>query len=375
MKNLFKYYFKIIQHEIKMFPRLIGFVFSNKKKAIYVGCTGMRNLGDEVVYSAINKVLCNLFIYKILYSSPKAGKIGRKLFIKEIDYLILGGGTIIKKDLQSGYLKILNDLVVKYPNAKIIVFGAGVADPILARDVGFPTNIEDWSSLLNKCYFIAVRGILSQQILKSKEWAVKNEVYVLHDPAIYYANSSINQKPKIKKIGLNFCDIAGRIYGKDPKIVEKFVNNLITRLIDDSWEIVLYPTVSTDINYMTTIIDKKLLQKISIYYNYTNIQESLSFFNDIDVFIGQRLHSIIFSSITYTPFHAIEYEAKTSDFLLSLGLKGYSSRTDNLNVEVVLDRINYVYSNIDDEQKKLFNLCEKANKELKDISSNFNKYI
>jgi polysaccharide pyruvyl transferase WcaK-like protein len=372
---MISYYLKIIKHEFQMLPQLIKFFLSNKEKAIYVGCTGMGNLGDEVVFSAIGKILCNLSIYNILYSSPNAGKHGRKLFIKKVDYILLGGGTIIKKNAQSGYLKILNGLIAKYPNAKVVVFGAGVADTTLAKDVGFPTNIEDWSNLLNKCDFIAVRGMLSKQILKSKEWSVKKEVYILHDPAIFFSNDSIDQKPKMKKIGLNFCDIAGRIYGKDTNLVEKFVNDLITNLIDNSWEIILYPTVNSDINYMTNIIDDKLLKKITIYKNYTNVQESLSFFKDIDVFIGQRLHSIVFSSITYTPFHAIEYESKTSDFLFSLGLEGYSSRTDDLKLDVVLNKINYIYQNIEEEQEKLFNLCKKALLQQKDVASKFKEKL
>jgi polysaccharide pyruvyl transferase WcaK-like protein len=363
------YYMRVLKQEFQMLPQLIELIFSSKKKAIYIGCTGMGNLGDEVVYDAINNILDDICLYKILYSSPKAGKIGRKIFVKKVDYLILGGGTIIKKDANSGYLKILKDIRANYPAAKMVVFGAGVADPELAKKVGFPTNVSDWSELLNKCNFIAVRGNLSQQLLKSKEWSIYKDVHVLHDPAIYYAKDKLTIKPKSKKIGLNFCNIAGRIYGQNPKQLEQFANDLIAKLLANSWEIILYPTVDTDINYMLTTIEEKLLNQVTVFRNVTNSKKSLSFFDSIDVFVGQRLHSIIFSSITYTPFHAIEYESKTTDFLISLGLNDYSTRTDNLDVNLVLERINYIYSHIDEEQSKLFELCQNAKNEQKYISS------
>lgn len=366
-----KRFFKVIKDEFKMLPQLLKVYFSTKKSAYYVGCTGMGNLGDEVVFSATVSILKNISIYNIPYVNPQAGKIGRKLLLRNIDYLILGGGTIIKKDANSGYLKVLNNLHKKYPHSKIIVFGAGVADPILAKDVGFPTNILDWSILLNKCSFVAVRGLLSRELLKGKEWSVNKEIHVLHDPALHLLNKTIQSKPKLRKIGLNFCDIIGRIYGQDEQKVEIFVNKLIDHLLKESWEIYLYPTVSSDIEYMKRIINPNLFHQINVYHNFIDVKDSLRFFNEIDVFVGQRLHAVIFSSITYTPFHAIEYESKTSDYLLSLGLEGYSSRTDNLDFQFVVERIDYLYQYLDNEQKKLFELCQIAHAQQKEISLQF----
>lgn len=361
MLNKFKYYIGIIKYEVIMLPQLLRYLLTFKKKVIYVGCTGMGNLGDEAVFKGIGRMLNNHFVmYSILYSKPSAGKVGRKCFMRNPDYIMLGGGTIIKKRSNESYFKIFNDLHLKYPKAKLLVFGAGVADPILANEIGFPTDILSWSKQLNKCDFIAVRGILSQSFLKNSEWNVKKEVEILHDPALFYANREIKLKVKSRKIGINICDIVGRIYGKDAKKVEEFVNLLISKLINEGWDVYLYPTTSSDINYMKAIISKELLQNIKIYANYSNLKSSLSFFDTIDLFVGERLHSIIFSSITYTPFHAIEYESKTSDYLLTLGLRDYSTRTNELNLLRFMDRINYLYDNIHNEQRKLFDVCQIA---------------
>ena len=67
--NIMKYYFEVIKYEIIMLPQLLRYLFSFKKKVLYVGCTGMGNLGDEVVYEATKSLLNQKFIfYKILYS-------------------------------------------------------------------------------------------------------------------------------------------------------------------------------------------------------------------------------------------------------------------------------------------------------------------
>lgn len=359
-----KYYFEVIKYEIIMLPQLLRYLFSFKKKVLYVGCTGMGNLGDEVVYEATKSLLNQKFIfYKILYSKPNAGKIARKIFVKSPSYIFLGGGTIIKKGIDSGYLKLFVKLHNEYPKAKLIVFGAGVADPILAKEIGFPTDIASWSTILNKCEFIAVRGVFSKSLLETKEWSVHNEVNILHDPALFFAKKNLILKTKTKTIGINFCDILGRIYGGDAKKTEDFANELIRSLLDDHWNIILYPTTVSDLAYMLKIIDKKLLARLEFYEYSSAIKSSLEFFDTIDVFLGQRLHSVIFSSITYTPFHGIEYESKISDYLLTLGLDDYSTRTDSLNLNHVLHKINYLYHNLHDEQKKLFTLCQKARQE------------
>ena len=43
-------YLKRIFWELKTLPSILVYQFTNKKRAIYVGCTGMNNLGDEVIF-------------------------------------------------------------------------------------------------------------------------------------------------------------------------------------------------------------------------------------------------------------------------------------------------------------------------------------
>jgi polysaccharide pyruvyl transferase WcaK-like protein len=369
--RLKKYYISQLKAEIAYLPKNLGYLFSSKKKAIYIGCTGQGNLGDEGVYCAIQNLLRDkIFLYPILYAKPSSGKYLRNIFVRNSDLIILGGGTMIKKKTSESYLKLILEYHHKFPKAKVIVFGCGVADPILAEQIGFPTDIAAWKSILDKCQYIGVRGPISKNILKN-EWNVTPSVSILHDPAIFFTKRRIKSKQKQKRIGLNFCDIFSRIYGLDQNKVTIFAKQLIERLISENWNVVLYPTAKNDIFYMQTIIGNKLISKVEMYENYRNLESSLSFLENLDVFVGQRLHSIIFAAATFTPFHAIEYESKTSDFLQSVRLEDYSTRTDNLDVNKIIEKINFLYNNSDEEQFKLYKLISYASLEQRSISKLF----
>ncbi len=358
--------------EFKMLSQGISYVFTGKKRAIYVGCLGMGNLGDEAVYIATKHLLKQkLFLYKVPYQKPFSGKLFRRYFFRPPDYIILGGGTLVLKNAKESFLRIILGYKNKYPKAKLVVFGTGVADPILAKQNGFPTNIEDWRTFFDLCEFVSVRGILSKKLLEDKFEVIKKPIFILHEPTIQFRRTKIIEKSKNKVIGINFCDIVGRIYGQDQEGLGLFFKNLVIALLDQGWTVYLYPTVVSDIKFMKKQLGEELTRKILIYDNHKDLKKSLKFFEEIDVFIGQRLHSIVFSTITYTPFFAIEYESKMSDFLLTLGCKDKTMRTDLLDLGYLLNKIDSLYKNIEEEQKVLFDFCWKASQQQLTFTENF----
>lgn len=362
--NRIIYYLSILFEEYKMFPIWLSHIFASKKIALYVGCTRMGNLGDEAIFDALKELVGpEVFLYEIPYHNPTAGNFLRKIFFKKPDFIILGGGTIIRKAANESYLRILNRLSLEWPESKIIILGPGVANPEFAKYIGFPIDINGWSTLLNKATFISVRGVLSKKELDS--WKTLTPVEIFHDPAIYFTKSAIKLKGKKKKIAVNFADIGDRIYGKNKIVIESFALKIVEKLISENWEVYLYPTTKSDLNYMLNKIGLKKFYKIKIYDDYKNIDKSLCFLESMDVFLGQRLHSVIFSSTVFTPFHALEYEPKTSDFLNTLGLNDYLTRVDELDVNAIFDKINALYSQIENEQQVLFDKLTTAKAEQK----------
>ncbi|SHJ00411.1 Polysaccharide pyruvyl transferase family protein WcaK [Flavobacterium terrae] len=348
--------------KFKYFLKYLKYVFSRKKRAIYIGCLGNNNLGDDAVYTGIvNMVKSKLVLYDINYAKVSSGSFFRKIYFPEPDYIILGGGTIIRKGKNESYLRLLNLFLDKYPNAKLLSLGAGVANTEFAQKIGFPTDIPAWIEFLNKCFFISIRGPLSKNILKN-EWKINQEVEILYDPAIFH-NQTKEIKAKNKTIGINFCDIIGRIHGFNQEAVGVFAKSLTQKLLDEEWIIWLYPTTPNDINYMIKILGEDIVSKVNIYKNCLDLNKSIDFFNSIDLFVGMRLHAIVFSSLSSTPFFAIEYEQKTSDFLKSIDLEEYVIRTDSLDVDEVLKKIHDIYQNVDILQDSIYQKMLFAKKE------------
>lgn len=363
MKKLI-YYFEQLKVEVLYLSKNFGYFFSKKKKAIYVGCTGQGNLGDEAILKAITSMLKSKFyLYEISYAKPSSGKYFRKLLIKNPDYIFLGGGTIIRKGANESYLKILNDSIRIWPRAKIAILGPGVAEPSFAKFIGFPIDVEGWKKLLNQSNFISVRGIRSKNLLDS--WQLSKNVNILHDPAIWLTRSDFQKKSKQKRIGLNFADIGDRIYGRDQDLIKQFALELVGILQKDGWTIFLYPTTKSDMDFMLENIGFKNVEGIRRYDNYTDLEQSLSFLESLDVFIGQRLHSIIFSAAVSTPFFALEYEPKTKDFLETINMANYASQVDRLDTKEIFNKIDEIYLNIHSEQFSLNVSMMKAKKEQK----------
>lgn len=362
--NKLQYYFLQFKAEVFYLPKNLGYFFSKKEKAIYVGCTGHGNLGDEAIFEATKSmVLENFYLYEISYIKPSSGKYLRKLLIRNPDYIILGGGTIIRKGANESYLKILNDSITLWPSAKIAILGPGVAEPNFAEFIGFPIDILGWKKLLNQSSFVSVRGIRSKNILDS--WQLDIDINILNDPAVWFTRGILNKKQKQKSIGLNFADIGNRIYGKDQDLIKEFALELVNILLKKNWNVFLYPTTKSDMDFMLDNIGLKKIEGIRKYHQYTDLKKSLKFLESLDVFIGQRLHSIIFAATVATPFYALEYEPKTKDFLETINMSNYGEQVDRLEAEKVFNRIEEIYLNIDFEQSMLFTKMMEAKKKQK----------
>lgn len=376
MKRL-DYYKREISAELKMLSFNLGYTFTRKIRTIYIGCTDSNNLGDDAVFLALKVMLSKkCFLYKVSYTKPSSGRYFRKVFFKKPDLVLLGGGTLIIKSDTEGFLKLANLFKFKFPKAKIAVLGTGVANPDLAKANGFPTNFLAWKKFLDHSIFTALRGEKSAEILRHRIKS-KSEPKIFFDPAIYFSRKQMVKKNKTKSIGINFCNLESRLFGHNKNEVELFFKKLIKLLLDNDWELNFYSTTKSDFFYMKEVLkNENNIEKSLIFHNYQeNIEEALKIYESFDLFIGQRLHSIVFAAATYTPFFAIEYESKTSDFLNSLGIYNKSMRTDELNVSIVYNTINSIFDNLECEQNSLYVKSQQAVKLQRECLNSFLEII
>ena len=197
--------------------------------------------------------------------------------------------------------------------------------------------------ILNKALYVSVRGPQSVAVLS--KLGVKN-VFEFKDPAINLFKDISGGNQKSKKIAVNFADIGDRIYGRNELSLKENCYNFIKELLLDNWDVNLYSTTGTDLNYMLNDLGLREFKSINIFKGYENINKSLDFLKNMDLLVGQRLHSIVFATCVGTPFFALAYEPKTFDFLESVKLEKYGVRVDDLDLSHSMKSIRYLYDNL-----------------------------
>ena len=149
---------KILIKELIQIADILAYSFTKKKRALYVGSTKIGNLGDEAVLFPARKLLKHYYVLDVGYQMSFFMRIFIKKIAKSPSLLILGGGTLIKKDAYSGFLNKINKLIDIWPEAKIITFGTGTVDVKLSKLTKFPINFLHWKIFFEKCDKILVRG-------------------------------------------------------------------------------------------------------------------------------------------------------------------------------------------------------------------------
>lgn len=356
----------------KKLPPLVYLFLTKRCRIYYVGWLGYKNLGDEALFMAIKQLLSDCcFFYthylgkdKILFLFYE--KITNTKLFKSI---MVGGGTLIGTQ---GALESIKNFMT-YSSPILISFGSGVVNP------EFWSNVEskrvekftEWINLLKNFSYISVRGPLSKKILK--KYGLKN-VKVVGDPVLYLADKkNFFKKIRKKRIGINLGFTNNLCWGKDDN---KVFNNLyvtVKQLLKYGWEISFFPACPDDEEVIYKFI-KRFKTNFFVFKNYLNISKVLEYLHSLDLFIGEKLHSCILASVTYTPFIMLEYRPKCRDFMASMELESYNLRIDNLNSHNLFEKIQEIYSQIWKLQEFLYvkvnfwrNRLLEAKREIKEI--------
>ena len=92
-------------------------------------------------------------------------------------------------------------------------------------------------------------------------------------------------------------------------------------------------------------------QSVSI----NNINLSLNFLESVDLYVGERLHGVLFSACVSTPFFGLAYQPKTLDFLDSINLTEFCEKVDRIELFSLFDKINEIYKDKISVQNLIFN--------------------
>ncbi len=310
-----------------------------KKRGYYLGWLGHSNLGDEALKVAVYE----LFKDSAVMQDHKDGFIlrtCRKLGLFRIDFLMLGGGTLINK--HPDWLIEIGTWWAK----KNIVFGTGASDPIFWKTIEtFVDKKDDWAKTLNKFDYIGVRGFLSDELLK--EWGVKQKVNVIGDPVLFFTRPLVSRKPR-KKLGLNFAlPKRDLFWGRDRQKWMNDFTSFVGLMIEDGWEIQFIPVWEEDVRDAKKIEVHFKSPKIKVFLNYESVEETLDLMEKQDVFLGIKLHSVILSYCANTPGIMVEYRPKCRDFMNSIGMDELNIRIVRFNPQEAKMMVERVYENLE----------------------------
>lgn len=315
------------------------------------------NLGDIAVSNAINRLLSNVTL--IDYSYRSRLKTVERLFNKKLfKYACLGSGTLIFAPTNVGWFLSLKDAVNRRIKL-LFTFGTGVRDPDFFQDIS-DEGISQWCEYLNNFSLISVRGNLSCEILEKN--GMKN-VKVIGDPALLYSREHIKPKSHSKKIGINIAGDNISYAHDDEKTFETIVN-FIKRLAEDKWEITLFPACEDDLVTSERIQRRLTHRNIRLHRRFLDVESFLNAVEEQDIFVGMKLHSVILAFCAYTPSFMLAYQPKCYDFIQTMQMGEFIMRNDSLNLDNLIERARFLYSNIEIIQERQYKSCQEFKRRL-----------
>jgi polysaccharide pyruvyl transferase WcaK-like protein len=338
---------KSICHEIK-------YLTSLKKKAYYIGWHGNNNLGDEVLLGALKE----LFGKKIaFYEKKRIGKGVKYIYNSSFEYILLGGGTLI-----NGGEEYLNQFTGIASEQKI-VFGTGVDDPqFWSKIPNAYDTINEWVKALNRSDYIGVRGPLSNKLLK--EWGVVKDIKTVGDPALFYLRPQISRKRKNKVLGINIGSMSGHLWGGNDNEFLADLTRALKILGNKGWSFKFFPVFCYDIDFIFKAMDMLNGYPVDYVKNYMDINTFMNDLKHVDIFIGEKLHSVILAMCTHTPSIMLEYRPKCRDFMMSIGMENLTVRTDQIIEDQIVDLVETLYENIEFEQEIIHERCTSIKEDL-----------
>jgi hypothetical protein len=282
-----------------------------KSRINYVGWLGYKNLGDEALYEVISQ------IFKPYQLLPA------KMDYK--DHSILSPVTLI-----GGSTGIPEWFETFRPTRYNYIFGSGVKDP------AFPgynyifrerTKVKVMFEKLRIFRYIGVRGNLSKTLLG--QHGINSEV--IGDPCLSLEPIG-SQKKNEAKIAISVGS-DGILWGMNEKLLFQEIGKVCKKLKKEGFEPILIPFWENNVEAVRNLSEE---ENVEFFKDWYNIELTLNLIARCHIFIGQKLHSLVFSAAAGTPFIGLEYQPKCLDFTQSVGFEDYTIRTDIASEEKIM---------------------------------------
>jgi polysaccharide pyruvyl transferase WcaK-like protein len=183
---------------------------------------------------------------------------------------------------------------------------------------------------LTRSPLVTVRGPISQRMLQQNGFT---DASIVGDPVLSLADRSPRRR-RGRKIGINVGDTSGRLWGGNDGNLHDWIRSLIRRLLQAGFEVSLVSVYPKDTPVLRRIA-REFPGRSEVLTLYSYGPKVLDTFRTFDLFVGEKLHSVVLAHCAYTPAVMLEYEPKCADYMASMGLESFNFRCDRLDLNTV----------------------------------------
>lgn len=273
------------------------------------------------------------------------GKKLNKAKIKAADYVIIGGGGLFASVSKTANfiwgIQALKAYKLKKP---VIMYGQSLGE-IKGRFLKFFLR-----KIFQKSIFIAVRDQNSKEALK--KIGVRKKIHLMSDLA-FKINPISKGTIAEKKIVISL-----RYLQNFPSNLKENLINFCNWLIEEK----KFKLTFVDFGILEgdTMLHQEIISEINKKSSIRHLSDSdlnqiFNEFQSAHMVIGMRLHSVITSIITNTPFIAISYSSKVANLLETLGLEQYCLDMQSCS------ELRSLYEKIASSRAKIISKLEKIN--------------
>ncbi len=300
-------------------------------KVVISGFYGFHNIGDEAILETLTQQLRNLdseIQITVLSHNPEETMskfdviaVKRndiiKVFsaIRKADILLSGGGSLLQDDTSARsihyYLSIIRMGLFFKKHVFCISNGIG---PIIRE-----SNKKQVAKVLNKVRHTTVRDFNSQKLLldigvKPEKVSVSADMVIamtMQTPAIgmEIINKVGIKDRKRKLLGIAIRQKDFRNSERRDQLIE-FANRL-----SENYSVLFIPFYYKNDTKIYDDIHKFVHDHVYFINEKYNTDEFMSLLENLDILIGSRLHSLIFSLVAEVPFIGISYDPKIENFM------------------------------------------------------------
>lgn len=346
------------------------------------GYYGFKNSGDDaLLLSIINDLKKYKKDVRIVVLSSNPSETEKIYGVKSINrlnpfaiipamirakMLISGGGTLIQDGTSTKsllyYLMIIS--VAKLFGLKVMLYSNGVGP------LKHEKNVERTRKVLNKVDLITLRDEASYKELQ-RIGVTKPETYLTADPAFTLV-------PSKKEIGRDILSVMGADTSKKLLCISvrkwnalgqnfaREIADVVDYAVDkyDFYPVFLPMQLKMDYDISCAIREKMCNDAVVISEDLST-GDILSVIGNMDLCIGMRLHTLIYSASQAVPLIGIVYDPKVSGFMEYMKQDKYKSVEDfdEQGLKELIDETMSDYDNIKAELEKQMNVLRKKAEE------------